>query len=336
MMERHGYIITETEMSFRTRPAHIFRRLADAELITVYRPGTGARNSWGEWVAGAAATTEQLASTIPVERERAVGEDGARLLAERRFWSTLALYARDEDRDGDLVRYDDQWWRITGVERFPSHFEAMAVRIEGQTPGSSTPPDDINAGSSNAERMVRRLVAIALGNQYYSLDSGGTMFESLNVIPAFGPGPTPVGRFATVFLANVEQVGEPNERMVEDTAGGVHDTLIQTSGNMRGEWQVDIYREGAAVEARRLLVWLQGEQAKLAEQRLEMYIQRNPPIRMERTDGLVGSRYEERATLTFTADWLEGIEENAGRVDDVSIELCEDDSGFNETIRVQN
>ena len=317
-------------MTFRTRPAHIFGRLTDARTITVYRTAPGSRDSSGEWVPGASSTVDVLASTVPVERERAIGEDGARLLAERTFWSTSPLYARREDRDGDLIQYAAQWWRIVAVERFPSHYEAMAVRIEGQTPGSATPPALINTGSAAAERMFRRYVALGAG--LYTLDSTGTMIETQNVIPAFGPGPAPVEAYATLFLSEAQQEGTGSETRAK--AEMTDDTEITTTSVLRGTVTVDFYRAGAALTARQLIPWLQGPVARAAEARLGIAVQRNPAPRMTRTDGLVADRFEERATLEFEAEWTDAIVENVGRIDEVSIELCEDDSGHNETITV--
>ena len=279
------------------------------EIITVQRASAGARDADGEWRSGARVTMTIKATTAPQGRERQIAESGARLAGERTLWSAEALQAATSDRDGDIVRYASESWRVASVERWPNFYEVGLVRLEDQSAAT------LEAGTNVMERGLRRHVA--LGSGLYVADPGGNI-TSLSVIPANGPGPAPPGVFATVLVSSRVQEGEPYKA---DTQLAVSDPLnVTTARQVLAQVSIQFHRPGAVAAGERFLNWAESPAGKLAEATLDMVLV--PPFRDRRVDTTVGDKLEERLTIDLGIRYLDRLDQTPGTIENVPLELA--------------
>ena len=310
-----------------TLPNHAFSAFTGEE-ITVYRPTAGLRNEWGEWQQGAVTPISQLIGSVPVERERQVADDAARLVAQRRFWSSEPLYAAQDERDADVVAYGSEYWRIVAVERFPAVYEATGERIEGQPVGATMPPALPSAGTNRFERGLRRFVAIGAGLATFA---AGVVTSQL-VIPAGGGGAVPATTFCTLAVSEIRTVGTgartPRESsMTADTAA------VRQASEQVADIELVFYRAAAVERARQLITWLDSPESLLAQTRMGVVLS-NDSFRARRADEVVSDHIEERVAVTFACQYVDYTDQEAGSIDDAQIRLQEDDSGFDETVDV--
>ena len=265
---------------------------------------------------------------MPVERERQVADDAARLVAQRRFWSSEALYAAQDERDADVIHYGAEWWRIVQVERFPAVYEATGERIEGQPVGATMPPALPTAGTNRFERGLRRFVAIGCGLATFT---AGVVTSQL-VVPAGGAGPIPNETFATLAVGEIRTVGTgartPRESTVTADA-----TAVRQSSEQVADIEVVFYRDGAVETARRFITWLDSPASQLAQQRMGVSLTRDS-FRARRADETVSDHVEERVIVTFACQYVDYTDQEAGAIEDARIQLKEDDSCFDETVDV--
>ena len=326
------------------------RRLA-TERCDLLRAGLGSRNEWGEWQPGTVTPIANVRiATAPDGRRRDINFEGTRLEADRHIWSPELFVAAAHDRDGDLVKYADEYWRVIGVERWTKELglngfvQASLKRIEGQerigvqaafSNGFSSGfaivnrqrnllPPEPTTGANPFERNLRRLVAI--GAELTVKNSSG-IITSQSVIPANSHGPAPRGVFATVYVSNENPMGDPMYRVTEDG-----DTTTTRTGILRrASVNVNFMRPGSGEAAGRFLQWIDTELGKIEETKLCLSLQRG--FTRTRADQTVGDRIEERHVVSFNVDRIETTDQVTGAINLVRFDLTHND-GFREIVEI--
>ena len=302
------------------RPAHLASRLAGA-TATRWRYAGGGRNEYGEWDRGVASTATINLSSAPDDgRERSLSNDGARLEATRHFWTPDTLQAASDDGDGDVLRYDGEWWRIVQVDQWGDFYAAMATRIEGQDARAGTPPVDSMTGDRVIDRILRRHVALGAG--LFETDAMGDIVEQY-CIPWSGPGPAPKRLHAVLHVSRDEQDGEPG---YIDEQGMSDPTVTQTAVISRTATATLEFRRDGAVDALDTFrQWAESNIAKRLEEYTRVTIHRHS-FDMSRTDQIIGDRFEERASLTLHVGYYDVPTADAGAICDAMFALYHDDN----------
>ena len=336
-------ILTGNIDTMAARPSHLSRRqrTASAEL---FRPAAGSRNEHGEWTRGAFAAAESIdVYDWPDKgRWRDIEEGGARIRARRRVETAKKLRARQDDRDGDIIKLDGEFWRAIEAARYTRDekrnvagtistdriYEALIERLDDQSvPTGKTVPDIPQPGAGDLARDIRRYVA--LGADLATTDSDGDV-TAQDVIPANGPGPLPSGLFATVLLRQFEQQAY---RSLAYDSGGNETVLTQ----MECIASIQFFREGAADAAQKLISWIESSAGHDEEHKKEFAIvMPEGGFQWHRLDEAVSSAFEERVVMDIPISYVHSTERSRGYLQTSEIEITHDPDGTAETVSVDD
>ena len=126
-------------MSRQDRMARrILEGRAFSETALIFRQEAGARNDYGEWVAGEEETESVRVATQPLTSKdaadlRDVVPEGSRLRDARRFWlrpDIAPIRVGTGQTEGDIIEYDSTRYRVLRVERWRGYIAAIGVREE--------------------------------------------------------------------------------------------------------------------------------------------------------------------------------------------------------------
>ena len=282
------------------------------EVAEIVSRSGGVRNEFGEWAEGALApATEIRVSTAPASesggggRKREVTIAGAQLLSERVFWGGgRRPVAATNDRDGDLIRWDDQLWRVVGVERWSDDlWEADTVR---------TVPQSVDVpviGNTPLERDIRAHVA------------DGSGIAATLVIPANDHGPVPVGLHATVLVMTDTQAGDSATAYRERGEDWRADVRAEKTAKV----SIQFFRSGAKAAANALVGWLDTPLAKEAERRRGIVI--DYPFETRDMAAVLAGEWEERIGIDLTIHYAQDTNQDVTAFNRAEVEAKSEDGG---------
>ncbi len=279
------------------------------DVAMVLRRGPGFRNEWGEWKATSLCPPIQMTcSTVPATqttggRARVVDVAGQQVEAERVFYFSDPVYEAFDDRDGDLIQYADEIWRIINVNRWSGMlFEAETVRIIPQDTDLPT------VGATALERNIRAHVARGSG---LSLQS---------VIPANDHGPQPQELHCSVLVVEDIQRGQGGLTELGPVNSGGYSQRQDV--DRRAQVSVQWWRAGAVEAANRFANWLDSQESLDSENGLGLRLQ--PPFKIRNVSNVLAGEMEARAAMDLVIDYGFRATRSVEGVEIVGLGVCMD------------
>ena len=289
------------------------------DVAMVLRRGPGFRNEWGEWKATSLCPPIQMTcSTVPATqttggRARVVDVAGQQVEAERVFYFSDPVYEAFDERDGDLIQYADEIWRIINVNRWSGMlFEAETVRIIPQDTDLPT------VGATALERNIRAHVA------------RGSGLSSAFVIPGNDHGPQPQELHCSVLVVDDTQRGQGGITEIGATGGGPYTQRYDV--DRRATVSVQWWRTGALETARRFANWLDTQAGLDSENGLGIRLQ--PPFRIKNLTDVLAGEMEARSSMDLIVDYGHRAVTTMPAVEIFGLEVCMDN--ISETVNIRH